>query len=145
MIPPKLGDVWIPKILIVVGKESHHAILDLKSSINILSKELYDLLHLDKKLEKCDIDLLLTDDSTKHALGRINDVMIELHMNFVPVDFIIMDTRSNTSSPIILGRPFLRTKGAVIDSKEGNVKFQFPHKKCMEHFPRNTVNVEKYK
>jgi hypothetical protein len=47
-IQPKLGDVWIPKILISVGKESHHAILDLVSSINILSKELYDLLDLDK-------------------------------------------------------------------------------------------------
>jgi hypothetical protein len=69
--------------------------------------------------------------------------MIELHMNFVPVDVIIMDMRSNTSSPIILARPFLRTTGAVIDSKEGNVKFQFPHKKCMEHFPRNKVNVYK--
>jgi hypothetical protein len=48
MIPPKLGDVWIPNILIAVGKESHHAILDLVSSVNILSKELYDLLDLDK-------------------------------------------------------------------------------------------------
>jgi hypothetical protein len=38
MIPPKLGDIWIPKIFIVVGKESHHAILDLGSSVNILSK-----------------------------------------------------------------------------------------------------------
>jgi hypothetical protein len=76
MIPPNLGDVWIPKILIVVEKESHHAILDLISSVNILSKELYDLLDLDKKLEKCDIDLLPADDSTKHALGRINDVTI---------------------------------------------------------------------
>jgi hypothetical protein len=28
-----------------------------------------------KKLEKCDIDLLLADDSTKYALGRINNVM----------------------------------------------------------------------
>jgi hypothetical protein len=125
MIPPKLGDVWIPKIIIAVGKESHHAILDLGSSVNTLSKELYDLLDFDKKLEKCDIDLLLADDSTKHALGRIDDVMIELHMTFVPTDFIIMDMRSNTSSPIILGRPFLRTTGAVIDSKEENVKFQF--------------------
>jgi hypothetical protein len=71
--------------------------------------------------------------------------MIELHMNLVPVDFIIMDMRSNTSSPIILGRPFLRTTGAVIDSKEGNMKFQFPHKKCMENFPRKNVNVQKYK
>jgi hypothetical protein len=33
MIPPKLRDVWIPKILISIGKESHHAILDLRSSV----------------------------------------------------------------------------------------------------------------
>jgi hypothetical protein len=51
MIPPKLGDVWIQKILIAIVKESHHAILDLGSSINIISKELYDLLDLDKKLK----------------------------------------------------------------------------------------------
>jgi hypothetical protein len=54
-----------------------------------------------------------------------------------------MDMRSNTSSPIILGRPFLRTIVAVIDSKEGNVKFQFPHKKCMEHFLRKKVNIQR--
>jgi hypothetical protein len=98
-----------------------------------------------KKLEKCDIDLLLANDSTKHALDRINDVMIELHMTFVPIDFIIMGMMSNTSSPIILGRPFLRTTGAVICSKEGNVKFQFPQKKCMDHFPRKKVNIQRYK
>jgi hypothetical protein len=115
--------VWIPKILIAVEKESHHAILDLGSSVNIISKKLYDLLDLDKKMEKCDIDLLLVDDSTKHALSRVDNVMIELHMTFVPIDFVAMDMRSNTSSLVILGRPFLRTTGAVIDSKEGNVKF----------------------
>jgi hypothetical protein len=72
-------------------------------------------------MEKCDIDLLLADDSTKHALVRVDNVMIELHMNFVPVKFVVMDMRINTSSPIILGRPFLRATCAVIDSKEGNV------------------------
>ena len=69
-------------------------------------------------------------------MGKVSDVMVELHMTFVPVDFLIMDMGNKTSSPIILERPFLRTTGAIIDSKEGNVKFQFPHKKCMEHFPR---------
>jgi hypothetical protein len=44
-------------------------------------------------------------------------------MTFVHVDFIIMDMGSKTSSPNILGRPFLCTTGAIIDSKEGNVKF----------------------
>jgi hypothetical protein len=71
--------------------------------------------------------------------------MMKLHMTFVPVDFIFMDMRRNTSSPIILGRPFLRITCAVIDSKEGNVKFQIPHKKCMEHFLRKKINVQKYK
>jgi hypothetical protein len=54
----------------------------------------------------------------------------------VHVDFIVMDMEGKSHSPIILGIPFLRTAGAIIDAKEGNVKFQLPHKKCMEHFPR---------
>jgi hypothetical protein len=96
-------------------------------------------------MEKCDIDLLLPGDSTKHALGRFDNVMIKLHMTFISVDFVVIDMRRNTSSPIILGRPFLRTADAVIDSKEGNVKCQFAHKKSVELFPRKTINIQKYK
>ena len=33
MIPPNLGDVWIPKGLVTIGKETHHAILYLGSSV----------------------------------------------------------------------------------------------------------------
>jgi hypothetical protein len=39
---------------------------------------------------KYDVDLLLANTSTKHVLGRINNVMVELHMPFVPVDFIVI-------------------------------------------------------
>jgi hypothetical protein len=56
---------------------------------------------------KACIDLLLADDSTKHALGRVDNVMAKLHMNFINIEFFVMDMRSNTFSPIILGRPFL--------------------------------------
>jgi hypothetical protein len=80
------------------------------------------------------IDLLIADDSTKHPLGTTHDVMVELHMTFAPVDFVIMDMGGKSNHHIMLGRPFLRTTGEVIDSKEGNVKFQFPHKKFMENF-----------
>ena len=135
MIPPNLGDVWLPKILNTIDKETHHAFLDLGSSISAMSKEFYELLGLNN-MEKCSIELALADHSTKQALGIVKDVMVEFHMTFVLVDFVIMNMCSNTSSPIILGRPFLRTTGAVIDTKECNIKFQFPHKKPMEHFPR---------
>jgi hypothetical protein len=144
MIPPKLGDAWLPKILITIGKETHHAILDLGSIVFVLSKELYDLLEL-KTMEKCSIDLLLTDHSTKHALGKVNYIMVELHMNFVSVDIVTMDMGSKTSSSIILGRPFLRTTCSIIDSKKGNMEFQFPHKKCMEQFPRKKEVEPRYK
>jgi hypothetical protein len=47
-----------------------------------------------------------------------------------------LDVECNASCPIILGRPFLRTVGAIIDMKEGSIKYQFPLQKRMEHFPR---------
>ena len=74
-------------------------------------------------------------------MGRIDDVLIIANDNYVPVDFTIMDIECDPSCPIILGRPFLRTVGAVIDMKEGNIKFQFPLKKGMEHFPRKKVKL----
>jgi hypothetical protein len=56
--------------------------------------------------------------------------------NLIPIDFLVMDVEFNASCPIILGRPFFRTVGAIIDMREGTIKYQFPLKKGMEHFPR---------
>ena len=49
--------------------------------------------------------------------------------NYVPVDFIVMDLDFKLPCSIVLERPFLRTVGAVIDMRVGNIKFQFPLKK----------------
>ena len=56
----------------------------------------------------------------------------------MPIYFIVLDIDCNPSCPIILGRPFLCTIGAVIDMKEGNIKFQFPLK-GIEHLPRTRI------
>ena len=58
MIPPKLGDVWIPKVLVTIGKETLHAILELGSCVSVLSKELYEVLEL-KNLENALLNLHL--------------------------------------------------------------------------------------
>ena len=89
----------MPKVLVTIGKETHRAILDLLSSVSVLSKESYEVLEL-KHLEKCFIELALADDSIKYDLGKVSYVMVELHMTFVPVDFLIMDMGNKTSSPI---------------------------------------------
>ena len=58
-----------------------------------------------------------------------------------PYIFIVLHIDCTLSCPIILGRPFLRTIRAIIDTKEGNIKFQFPLRKGMEHFPRKKVKL----
>jgi hypothetical protein len=82
------------------------------------------------------VDVHVSDFVKKKPLGRINDVLIMVNNNLVPVDFLVVDIECNASRPIILGRPFLRTIGAIIDMKEGTIRYQFPLKKGMEHFPR---------
>ena len=83
--------------------------------------------------------LHLADSTIKKPLDRINYVLITKNRNYLPMDFIVLDIECNPSWPIILGRPFLRTTGAIIDMKEGNIRFQLPLKKGLEHFPRKRI------
>ena len=59
---------------------------------------------------------------------------------YLPLEHIsnrssILDLKATSSSKL------LPTVGAVIDMKEGIIKFQFPLKKGMEHFPRKNINL----
>ena len=64
--------------------KTHKNFTKMDSSVCVLPKELYKVLEL-KNLEKCSIELALDDDSIKHALGKVSDVMVELHMTFVQI------------------------------------------------------------
>ena len=75
----------------------------------------------------------MLNNSMQKPLGRVDDVHIMVNNNCVHYDFVVLDIECNASCPIILGRSFLRTAGAIIDMKEGNMKYQFPLKKGMEH------------
>ena len=108
------------------------------ASVSTILKSLCDVLGL-TDIEECSLNLHFADSTIKKPMGRINDVLILANRNYVPIDFIVLDIDCNPSCSIILGRPFLRTIGAVIDMKEGNIKFQFPLRKGMEHFPRTRI------
>ena len=81
-----------------------------------------------KPFDPCSFGVRLVDSFIKKPLGRIHDVLIVVNDNYVPVDFLVMDIECDPSCPIILGRLFLRTVGAIIDMKEGTIRFQFPLK-----------------
>src|SRR3954467_12198891 len=139
-IPRKLYDEWEQTIKIKIKDHECYALCDLCASVSTIPKTLCDLLGF-RDFDECSLNLHLTDSTIKKPMGRIIVVFIVANRNYVPVDFIILDIDCNPSCPIILGRPFLRTIGAIIDMKEGNTKFQFPLKKGMEHFPRKKIKL----
>jgi hypothetical protein len=67
-----------------------HALCDLGASISIMPRKIYDMLGL-PLLEKCYFDVPLADVAKKKPLRRINDVLIMVNNNHVPVDFCVMD------------------------------------------------------
>ena len=112
-----------------------NALCDLGASISVMPSKIYDMLDL-PPLEKCYIDVHPVEIAAKKPLGRFNNVLIKVNNNFIPVDFVVLDIECNASCPIILGRPFLRTAGAIIDMRDVIIKYQFPFKNGMEHLPR---------
>ncbi|KAK1647094.1 hypothetical protein QYE76_064899 [Lolium multiflorum] len=127
-IPRKLEDGWEPIIKMKFNDFECNALCDLGASISVMPKKIYDMLDL-PPLKNCYLDVNLADNVKKKPLGRIDNVRITVNNNLVPVDFVVLDIECNASCPIVLGRPFLRTVGVVIDMKEGNIKYQFPLKK----------------
>jgi hypothetical protein len=89
-----------------------------------MPRKIYDMLGL-PQFENCYFDVPLADVAKKKTLVRINDVLIIVNNNLVSIGFVVLDVECNASCPVILGRPFLRTVGAIIDMKEGTIKYQF--------------------
>ena len=110
-----------------------YALCDLGASVSTIPKTLCDLLGF-RDFDDCSLNLHLANSTIQKPMGRINDVLIVANRNYVPVDFLVLDIDCNPSCPIILGRPFLRTVGAIIDMKEGILDFNFHQKRAWNNF-----------
>ena len=139
-IPRKLHDEWEPTIKVKIKNYECFVLCDLGASVSTIPKSLCDVLGL-TDIEECSLNLHLADSTIKKPMVRINDILIIANRNYVPVDFIVLNIDCNPSCPIIFGRPFLRMIGAIIDMKEGNIRFQFLLREGMEHFPRKKLKL----
>ena len=57
-------------------------------------------------------------------MGIVEDVPIQVGKFIISCDFIVIDMTGNSKVPIILGRLFLVTTGAMIDVAIGKISFQ---------------------
>ena len=63
----------------------------------------------------------------------MEDVLVQVGQFIYPMDFVILDTNSTdscvSSTPVILGRPFLATVDAVINCRNGLLNMTFNNMK----------------
>ncbi|XP_074366664.1 UBA domain-containing protein Mud1-like [Apium graveolens] len=104
-IPAKLGDVEIKR-----------ALCDLGASVSLMTLSISDKLQM-RELKPTHISLQLVDRTVKYPLGVLEDVPLKVGKFYVPCDFVVMEVEEYANIPIILGRPFLATAGAIIDIK----------------------------
>ncbi|GJW16508.1 reverse transcriptase domain-containing protein [Tanacetum coccineum] len=90
------------------------ALADLGASINLMPLSVFEKLNL-QRLTKTRMILELVDRSTSTPTGIAEDVFVKVGTFYFPADFVVVDYDVDPRVPLILGRPFLRTAGALID------------------------------
>jgi hypothetical protein len=61
-------------------------------------------------------------------VGIVEDIPMRIKNSFVPVDFMVIEVDVYRQIPLILGRPFLSTTGAMIDVAARIIKLNISRK-----------------
>jgi hypothetical protein len=104
-----------------------------------MPKHVYDSLSLEP-LNKTSIVIQLADRSYVCPLGVIEDVLVKIDSLVIPCDFYILDIEcdscnsSNNNTPILFGRPFLKTANTKIDYGKDTLSMEVEDKKIEFNF-----------
>ncbi|XP_056688773.1 uncharacterized protein [Spinacia oleracea] len=137
-LPKKLGDPGSYSIPVKLGDiEIKKALCDLGASVSLMPLSTCKKLNMGE-LKPTRISLQLADRTVKFPLGILEDVPLRVGKFFIPCDFVVMEMEEDAQVPIILGRPFLATAGAIIDMKNGKITFEVGDEK-MEYTLTNSM------
>ncbi|GKC41619.1 reverse transcriptase domain-containing protein [Tanacetum coccineum] len=117
-LPEKLGDPG--KFLIpydLSELEECMTLADLGASINLMPLTVWKKLMFPEILPTC-MTLELVNQSVAYPSGIAVDVFVQVGKFTFPADFVVVDYYVDPRVPLILGRPFLRTAGALVDVHE---------------------------
>ena len=57
----------------------------------------------------------------KYPVGILEDLPVKIGRYEIPTDFVVLEMGEEAQDPLILGRPFLATAGAIVNVKEGTI------------------------
>ncbi|KAM5578091.1 hypothetical protein ABKV19_008423, partial [Rosa sericea] len=126
-MPEKCKDPGSFSIPCVIGTTRfENAMLDLGASINVMPYSVYETLGLGE-LKHDNVIIQLADRSNAYPKGLVEDVLVQVGELIFPADFYVleMEEPSPNSTPLLLGRPFMRTARTKIDVYSGTLTMEF--------------------
>ncbi|KAG8481289.1 hypothetical protein CXB51_026098 [Gossypium anomalum] len=127
-LPPKLKDQGMFAIPYKIDKVGiKRAMCNLRASINVMPLSVYNTLSADP-LKEIKVTIQLANRSIIYPEGVLENVLVKVNELIFSADFYVIDMendRSNTSSEILLRRPFLSTTNTKIDVRSGILTMEF--------------------
>ncbi|XP_019098328.1 PREDICTED: uncharacterized protein LOC109131613 [Camelina sativa] len=118
----KLGDPGCFTLPCSLGPFAfNNCLCDLGASISLMPLSLAKRLGF-TKFEQCNIAMILADRSVRYANGILEDLPVRVGDVEIPTDFVVLEMDEGPKDPLLLGRPFLATAGAIIDCKKGLIE-----------------------
>ena len=114
LLPVKRDNPGRPVIPISIGMVDFlEALCDFGSSVNIMPRVLYEKFFTHPLLETA-MCLQLADRTLSFPKGILKNLCVRVGTLYAPADFMVIETGTDERAPIIQGRPFLNTSGAII-------------------------------
>ncbi|XP_059289837.1 uncharacterized protein LOC132043348, partial [Lycium ferocissimum] len=124
LVQHETGDLGAFTISCSVGYHNFaRALCDNEASINLMPLAIYKQSSLGMPRPST-MRSQIANRSIKRPVEVEDDVLIRVGKFMLPADFVILDYAVNRDIPIILGRPFLATGRALMDSEKNEVKFR---------------------
>ncbi|KAG7533175.1 Retrotransposon gag domain [Arabidopsis thaliana x Arabidopsis arenosa] len=121
IIPKKLGDPGSFTLPCSLGPLFFSKCLcDLGASVSLMPLSVARRLGFNK-YKSCQIQLILADRSVRVPHGMLEDLPVKIGRVEIPTDFVVLEMDEEPKDPLILGRPFLATAGALIDVRRGKI------------------------
>jgi len=136
LLPVKRGDPGRPVIRISIGMVDFlEALCDFGSSVNIMPRVLYEKFCTYPLLETT-LCLQFADRTLSFPKGILKNLCVRVGTLYAPADFVVIETGNDERAPIILGRPFLNSSGAIICASAAKISFYIKEER--RHFPLRT-------
>jgi hypothetical protein len=139
--PSRSRKTSVPVLSVRISDHCYYGLCDIGASSSAIPYELYrEIMHeiAPCELEEIDVVIQLANRETVLPIGIVRDVEVLCGKTKYPTDFLVLGKEATKTCPIIFGRPFLNTCGAVIGCKKEKILTKFDEESYEFNFSKFT-------